>query len=98
MKLPVAEPDPDHFLLHAETVGEHGNFLGSRLWILQECLLQGDPNARLDRGPLLPPPTDRLWGRQWIRQRVGIVQRVVCVLQPFLQERLQLAHVFEREV
>ena len=98
MKLPVAEPDPDHFLLHGETVGEKGNFLGGRLWILHECLLQRDAHARLDWGALLSPPTDRLRRRHWIRQRVRIVKRVVRVLEPLLQQWLQLAHVFERQI
>ena len=38
----VAEPDPDHLLLHVELVGDHGDLLGCRLLVL----LKQDKDAR----------------------------------------------------
>lgn len=71
----VAEPDPHHLLLHGERFGEHGDLLGGGLRVLQEGLLQGQPDRGLDAGALLPPPPDGFW------RSVGAGQRRVWVAE-----------------
>lgn len=57
----VAEPDPHHLLLHVERLGQYGDLLGGGLRVLQEGLLQGQPDCGLDAGALLPPPPYGFW-------------------------------------
>lgn len=52
---PVAEPHPHHLLLHAEAVGEAGDFLAGGFAVDQEGLLEGDADGCFDRGALLAP-------------------------------------------
>lgn len=94
----VAEPDPDHFLLHREAFGEHGDLLGRGLGVLHEGLLERHTHTRLDAGALLAAPADRLRCGVGISEGRRIVQRGVRVLQPSLQQRLQLAHVLEAQI
>lgn len=91
---PVAEPDSHHFLLQLQGVCEAGDFLGGGLGILVEVLLQGTLDRDLDAGPLLPLPAlgrDLVYGR-------GSPRRGVCLRQPLLEQRHQLAHVLEAEL
>ena len=67
MCLPVAEPDSNHLLLHAEGAAEHGDLLGGGFRVVQEGPLEGHANPRLDGGALLSPTTHRVgramrWG------------------------------------
>lgn len=83
--LPIAEPNPNHLLLHREAVRQHSYFFGGGLWILEKGLFQRHSYTRFYRRPFLPPPADRFRRREWIRQRIGIVQGIIGVLQPLLQ-------------
>lgn len=94
----VTEPDPDNLLLHREVVSQHGNFLRGRLGVLEESPLERHSHARLDRGPLLPTAAHVVGRGEGVAQRGGVRHRLVRVLQPLLQQRLQLAHVLEGEV
>lgn len=95
---PIAEPHAHHLLLHAQGIRQHGDLLRRGLRVREERLLQGHPHARLNGRPLLPAPPDRLRGRHRVAQRTGVAQRVVRVLQPLLQQRLQFAHILKTQI
>lgn len=95
---PVAEPDPDHLFLHGEALGEHCYLLGRGLGVLHECLLERHTHARLDAGALLAAPADRLRRGVGVGEGSRVVERRVRILEPSLQQRLQLAHVLEAQV
>lgn len=95
----VAEPDAHDLLLHAEGVGERGDLLAGGFGVVQEGLLERHAHAGLDGGALLAAAAHRLGQRRArARRRAAARQRRVRVLQPLLQQRLQLAHVFEAKV
>lgn len=56
----VAEPNPDHFLLHAEVVREVGDLFTGRFAIHEEGLFEGHPDGGFDRGALLAPAANHL--------------------------------------
>lgn len=90
----VAEPHSDHLLLQLEAVREGGDLLGGGFRLFVEMLLEGALHRHLDRGPLLPFPA--LGGYLvYTGRRAG---RRVRLLEPLLQQRLQLAHVLEAEL
>lgn len=90
----VAEPHPDHLLLELETVREGRDLLGGGFRLFVEVLLEGPFDGDLDRGALLPLPP---LGGDLVdaRRRAG---RRVRLLEPLLQQRLQLAHVLEAQL
>jgi len=100
----VAEPDPNHLLLHVQRLRDEGHLLARWLRMLIEGSLQSNPDRCVDRSSLLPTFVDRvlLSGRQkMVREEVSLLLVAViriCVLQPLGQQRLQLAHVLEGEV
>lgn len=97
----IAEPDAHHLLLHAERVGQRGYLLAGGLGILHEGLLERDAHARLDGSALLAAAADGL-GQARAQRRAAPAaaarQGRVRVLEPLLQQRLQLAHVLEAQV
>lgn len=95
---PIAEPHSHHLLLHTEVISKHRYLLWCRLGVLQERFLQGHPHTGLNRRPLLSPPSDGFRCRQRIAQTARVGCRRICVGQPLLEQRLELAHVLEGEV
>lgn len=97
----IAEPHAHHLLLHAERVGQRCDLLTGGLGVLHEGLLERHAHARLDGGALLSTPTHglcqpRAQGRA--ASAAAARQGRVRILQPLLQQRLQLAHVLEAQV
>lgn len=56
----VAEPYPDHFLLHAEVVRQVGDLFAGGFAVDEEGLFQGHPDGRFDGGAFLAPAADHL--------------------------------------
>lgn len=95
----ITEPNADDFLLHAERVGEGGDLLAGGLGVVEEGLLERDAHAGLDGGPLLAAAADGLGQPRTQRGAAPAAgQRRVCVLEPLLQERFQLAHIFKAQI
>lgn len=91
---PVAEPHPHHFLLQLQTVRQRADLLRRGLRLLVEVLLEGPFHGHLDARALFPFAALR---RDLIDRR-GRARRRVRFLQPFLQQRFQLAHVFKTQL
>lgn len=90
----IAEPHAHHLLLQLQRVGQRRYLLRRGLWLFVEVLLERPLHRHLDAGPLFPLPTlrrDLVDAGRRTRRRVGL-------LQPLLQQRLQLAHVLETEL
>ena len=90
----VAEPDAHHLLFQLQGASQAADLWRRRLRLLQEMLLQQRLHRYLDAGALLTfPPLRRhpVDGGREPGRRVGL-------LQPLLQQRLQLAHVLEAEL
>ena len=97
--VPVAKPDADDLLVEGEDVADGPNLLRGRLRVLVKGLLQGRANRVVDRRPLLATLADQFRARRArCRQRLGAGTRAVDLVQPPLEQRLELAHVFERQV
>jgi len=100
----VAEPHAHHLLLHAQAIGQLGDLLGSGFLVGQEGLLQGPANGGLDGGALLAAASDDLGGAHGglegrrIEDTSGGLNGAIGVVQPLLEQRLQLAHVLEAQV
>ena len=97
---PVAEPHPHHLLLHEQLVADHPDFLRTGFWVIQERFLQGVSDVVLDGGSLLPAFANHVvvleCGHGY--GACGRADSTIGILQPLLQQRLQLAHVLEGEV
>ena len=78
---PIAEPDPDHLLLHVEAVRHKLDLLAGRLRVLVESALQSDPHRRFDRRSLLSSPTDGVRRVETVAVDVWVAPHVCsCVL------------------
>ena len=90
----VTEPHPDHFFLQLKVVRERGDLLRGRFRLFVEVLLERALHRHLDRRSLLSFPA---LGGDFVdaRRRAG---RRVRLLEPLLQQRLQLAHVLEAQL
>lgn len=90
----IAEPHPNHFLFELQRVRQRSNFLGRWFWLLVEMLLECTFYRYLNRRPLLSLST--LSGDLIdARRRAG---RRIRLLEPLLQQRLQLAHIFKAQL
>ena len=90
----VAKPDPDNFLFQLQAVRQIWDLLSRRLRVLVEVILERALDRDLDACPLLPFPAlgrDFVYRRRSARRRVGLSQ-------PLLEQRHQLAHVFETQL
>lgn len=103
----IAEPHPDHLLVHVQALGQLANLLRRWLAVHQEGLLQRGAHRGLDGGALLAPASQDAF--RCAAQRAGhrvdvehstarLGHRAVRILQPFLEQRLQLAHVLEAQI
>ena len=91
---PVAKPHAHHLLVQLQRVGETRDLLGRRLRRLVKVLLQRPLHRHLDTRPLFALAALR-------RNLVNVGRRAggaVRLGQPFLQQRLQLAHVFKAKL
>lgn len=90
----ITEPHPNHFLFELQRIRQRSDFLGRWLWLLVEMLLERTLYRHLNRRSLLSLPT---LGGDLIdaRRRAG---RRVRLLEPLLQQRLQLAHIFKAQL
>lgn len=91
---PIAEPHSHNLLFELQAVGQRGYLLGRGLGLLVEVLLEGALHRHLYAGALFPLPAlggDLVDGGRRARRRVRL-------LEPLLEERLQLAHVLEAQL
>lgn len=90
----VAEPHPDNFLLELEGISKDAKLCRRRFWILAKALLEGSLDGHLYAGAFLP--FSSLSGHfVYAGERS---RGTVSLLEPFGQQRFQLAHVFEAEL
>lgn len=91
---PVAEPHAHHLLLQLQRVGQRRDLLRGRFGLLVEVLLQRPLDGNLNASAFLALSSLR-------RDLVDAGRRArrrVRLLQPLLQQRLELAHVLERQL
>lgn len=91
---PVAEPHPHYLLLELQAVRERGYLLGRGLRLFVKVLLEGALYRDLDARALLAFPA---LGRYFVDVR-GRARARVGLLEPLLQQGLQLAHVLETQL
>ncbi len=90
----VTKPNPHNLFFQLQTVRQRSNFQRGWLWALKEMALQSPFDAYLDGSPLFPfPPL-----RSYFVQARGAARCGIRLLQPLVQQRLELAHVFEAEL
>ena len=91
---PVTEPHPHHLFLQLKAVRQRGDLLRGRFRLFVKVLLKRALHRHLDRRTLLPFPA---LGGDLVDagRRAG---RRVRLLEPLLQQRLQLAHVLEAQL
>lgn len=90
----VAEPDPHDLLFQLQAVGQVGDLLRRGFRALEEVALQRAFDANLDGGPLLALAALRCD----LVNAGGAAGARVGLLQPLVQQRLELAHVLETEL
>lgn len=91
---PVAEPNTNHLLFQLQTVRQCGDLLRRRFRTFEEVALQGPFNAHLDGGALLALAA---LCRYFVDARRAASARI-GLLQPLVQQRLELAHVLEAKL
>ena len=75
---PIAEPDPDHLLLHVQAVRHKLDLLAGGLGVLVESALQGDPHRRLDGSSLLSAAAYGVGGVEAVAVDVGVAAQVAA--------------------
>lgn len=90
----IAEPHSDYFLLELQRVRERRDLLRRGLRLLVEVLLERALHRHFDRRSLLALSSLR-GDLVDARRRTG---RRVCLLEPLLQQRFQLTHIFEAQL
>lgn len=91
---PVAEPHAHHLFFQLQRVRQRRDLLRGRFGLLVEVLFQRSFHRHFDASAFLALPA--------LRRNLIDAGRRPCrrvrLLQPFLQQRLQLAHVLERQL
>jgi len=100
MSSPIAKPDSNDFFVERETVRDHPNLLRSRFRVSVKGFLKSDAHRVVDRRSLLSTFPDHVDARRRTRARVRSRPgtRTVDLVQPSLEQRLELAHVSARKV